>query len=341
MSGRTPTRPQLETKFVKLWKSVNQSAWLFVHNLERTGMAGSSHENFHFGDFDVDLHLGELRRQGIRVPLQEQPFQVLAVLLERRGELVRREELRRHVWPEDTFVEFDHALNTAVKKIRIALGDCADSPCYVETIPKRGYRFIAEVQAPKELPAFEIQPAPDEYASNWKASPKRIALLTLLVLVPLVAVLGWRWRSAAAKPIVLAVLPLEDWSDDAHQGLICDGITQELITQAAKIEPSRLAVVPSAASLRYRQTTKTVAEVARELHADYLVHGNLRRSDRQLRVSIELIRVSDENRVWGDDFNREVGDSLALETEVAAAIAGKLKSALFPDEKSGANDSVP
>jgi len=293
-------------------------------------MAGSNHESLHFGDFDVDLRLGELRRQGTRVPLQEQPFQVLAVLLERRGELVRREELRRHVWPEDTFVEFDHALNTAIKKIRIALGDCADSPRYVETIPKRGYRFIAAVQAANELPTFEIPTTEDEHARSWKASTKRIALWTLLVVVPLAGVLGWHWRSVAAKPIVLAVLPLEDWTDDAHQGLICDGITQELITQAAKIAPSRLAIVPSAASLRYRQTTKTVAEVARELHADYLVHGNLRRSDRQLRVTIELIRVSDETRVWGDDFNREVGDSLVLETEVAASIAGKLKSALFP-----------
>ena len=293
-------------------------------------MVGSDRESFSFGDFEVDLRLGELRRHGTRVPLQEQPFQVLAVLLQRPRELVRREELRRQVWPEDTFVEFDHALNTAIKKIRIALGDCADSPRYVETIPKRGYRFIADVHATQELPAtFEVEATRDQHASGWKSSSKRIATLTLLLLVSFAAVLGWRWRSAAEKPIVLAVLPLEDWSEGAHQGLVCDGIMQELITQSAKIEPSRLAIAPSAASLQYRQTTKSVAEVAHELHADYLLHGNLRGSGRQLRVSIELIRVSDESRVWGDDFNREVGDSLALETEIAAAIAGKLKSALF------------
>jgi DNA-binding winged helix-turn-helix (wHTH) protein/TolB-like protein len=293
-------------------------------------MAGSERDNFSFGDFEVDLPLGELRRGGSRVPLQEQPFQVLAVLLQRPGELVRREELRRQVWPEDTFVEFDHALNTAVKKIRIALGDCADSPRYIETIPKRGYRFIADVRATQEIPTtFEVEAAREEHAGRWKASTKRIALLTFLIPASLAAILGWHWRGAAEKPLVLAVLPLEDWSDDAHQGLICDGIMQELITQSAKIEPSRLAVVPSAAALHYRQTKKTVAEVAHELHADYLLHGNLRRSDRQLRVTIELIRASDQSRVWGDDFNREVGDSLALETEIAAAIAGKLKSALF------------
>jgi len=292
-------------------------------------MVGSNHENIYFGDFEVDLRLGELRRNGARVPLQEQPFQVLAVLLQRPGELVRREELRRQVWPQDTFVEFDHALNTAVKKIRIALGDCADSPCYVETIPKRGYRFVAQVRS-KDEPEAKVEPVLNGSGRKWLASTRRIAILTALLFVSVAGLLGWRWRTAAQKPIVLAVLPLEDWSDDAHQGLICDGIMQELITQSAKIEPARLAIVPSAASLQYRHTAKTVSEVAHELHADYLVHGNLRRSDRQLRVTIELIRVSDESRLWGDDFNREAGDSLALEAEIAAAIVGKLNSALFP-----------
>jgi TolB-like protein/DNA-binding winged helix-turn-helix (wHTH) protein len=303
-------------------------------------MATSNHEDIHFGEFEVDLRLGELRRHGARVPLQEQPFQVLAVLLERPGELVRREELRRQVWPEDTFVEFDHALNTAVKKIRIALGDCADSPCYVETIPKRGYRFIAQVCS-KDEPEGKVEPVPNPWPGRWPASSRRIAILTALLFVSVAALLGWRWRTAAAKPIVLAVLPLEDWSDDAHQGLICDGIMQELITQSAKIEPARLAIVPSAASVQYRHTTKTVAEVAHELHADYLVHGTLRRSERNLRVTIELIRARDEARLWGDDFDREVGDSLVLEAEVAAAIVSNLNSALFPAQNPTSTASGP
>ena len=202
-------------------------------------MAGLNHENFTFGDFEVDLRLGELRRRGEKVPLQEQPFQVLAVLLQRPGELVRREEVRRQVWPEDTFVEFDHALNTAIKKIRIALGDCADSPTFVETIPKRGYRFVAEVRAQDKPPAtVQLLHSQQPFAKAANVTARSIAILCLLLLVSLVVLLGWGWHSEADRPIVLAILPLEDWSDDTHQGLICDGIMQELITQTARIEPS-------------------------------------------------------------------------------------------------------
>ena len=155
-------------------------------------MAGEQSENFTFGDFEVDLRLGELRRQGQKVPLQEQPFQVLAVLLQHPGELVRREEVRRQIWAEDTFVAFDHALNTDVKKIRIALGDCADCPTYVETIPKRGYRFIADVRVKTDslatLDQAFFNSAPGE---SRTPTAKHALLLCLFLLASLVALLGW------------------------------------------------------------------------------------------------------------------------------------------------------
>jgi len=142
-----------------------------------------------------------------------------------------------------------------------------------------------------------------------------------------------QWRSArdaADKRTVLAVLPLEDWSDDSSHGLLCEGITQELITQSGKVDPARLAVVPRAASAPYRHTAKTVSEVAHELRADYLMEGNLRDDGERVRVTVELIRAKDEARIWGGDFDRETGDSLALESEVAAAITEKAKGALLP-----------
>jgi len=287
---------------------------------------------FRFGLFEADVQAGELRRDGARVSLQEQPFQVLVALLERPGELVWREDLRQQVWPEDTFVEFDHALNTAVKKIRIALGDCANSPEYIETIPKRGYRFLAPVEVVEKAPSHFKEMTAEASAWRWvRRNPVTIALVaTVLLSVALLGMLRRNTaRDAAEKKMVLAVLPLEDWSEDAGHALLCEGITQELITQSGHADPARLAVVPHAASSAYRHTPKTVAEVARELHADYLIEGNLRADDERVRVTVELIRVRDQTRVWGEDFDRETGDSLALESEIAAAITEQAKLALL------------
>jgi len=294
---------------------------------------------FHFADFEADVHAGQLRRDGVRVPLQEQPFQVLAALLERPGELVWREDLRQQVWPRDTFVEFDHALNTAVKKIRIALGDCATSPCYIETIPKRGYRFVAPVKVGPvhggEL--FSAVGRPRRTVRgltslrSWSGSPLHVALAATILLS--VVFLGMRWRAASPhlreEHIAMAVLPLEDWSHDSSGMSLCDGISEELVTELGRVEPSRLTVAPRALTLPYRHTSKTVAEVAHDLHANYLLEGNLRGDGHHVRVTMELIRVRDQARIWGDNFDREAGDPLALESEIADAIAAKVKPVLL------------
>lgn len=289
-----------------------------------------------FGEFEADLRSGELHKNGQRVRLQEQPFQVLAVLLARPGDLVKREELRQQVWPQNTFVEFDHALNTAIKKIRIALEDDAGAPRYVETIPKRGYRFVAEVRKASRSPdprsdagSHAVDPA-----QRHREFPKtRTAVALGLILLLSLVVLGFRSRmsprESAGNRIVLAVLPFEDWSEGAKHASLCEGIAQELITQCGGGDSSGLLVVPRAACLRYRHSSKSIAEIGRELHADYLLEGNVRGDARHVRVTVELIRASDETRVWGDEFNREPGDSLALESELAAAIAGKIRSAIF------------
>jgi TolB-like protein/DNA-binding winged helix-turn-helix (wHTH) protein len=301
---------------------------------------------YRFGLFEADVHAGELRKSGVRVPLQEQPFQVLVTLLQRPGNLVWREELRQEVWPQDTFVEFDHALNTAVKKIRIALGDCANSPEYVETVPKRGYRFLVPVEVaenPQTSKTAEWNTLAKNRAGRWL--PRTWAPIAFFVMVMLTAALALRWsaglRNPGVKRMVLAVLPFQDSSDGSAHASLCDGLTQELIMQAGRAAPSLLAVVPRASSLPYRHTTKTVAEVARELRADYLVEGTLRGNTRRVRVTVELIRVSDAASLWNDDFDRDTGDSLALETEVAASITEKIKYALVGSSQAGPGHPSP
>src|SRR5262250_1179507 len=242
-------------------------------------MRPGSYYVFRFGPFEADVQAGELRKDGVRVPLQGQPFLVLAALIERPGELVWRDDLRHRVWPEDTFVEFDHALNTAVKKIRTALGDCANSPEYVETIPKRGYRFLVPVQVSECSSTRPLEPV-SLWRDPWLGRTAILGAVFAIVLLSR-AWIATSWevfpRLPAPRKMVLAILPLEDWSGDGSHGLLCDGITQEL-------------------------------------KADYLMEGNVRDDGELVRVTVELIRASDKARVWGGDFDRESGDSLALES---------------------------
>jgi TolB-like protein/DNA-binding winged helix-turn-helix (wHTH) protein len=293
-----------------------------------------------FGVFCADLDAGELCKSGWRVHLQDQPFQVLAVLLLRAGQLVTREELRREVWPRDTFVEFDHALNTAVKKIRIAIGDDANAPRYIETIPKRGYRFIAPVQAASDLLSTPVvHPASNETRSRPNLSWPNIALALAMavVVIGLAGVLGLhRLRAGtpfASARVVVAVLPFEDATEDLKLAGLCDGVTQELISQLGRTEPAKLSVAARANVLTYRHSVKSVAQVGAELRADYLIEGSVRRDGRHLRLSAELIRVSDQARIWGDDFDSEDDDTspLIVETDIAKAIVMNVRPALLAE----------
>lgn len=293
-------------------------------------------EVFCFGDFELDTHSGELRRGGNRIALQEQPLAVLIVLLQRAGTLVRREDLRQRVWPENTFVEFDHALNTAVKKIRIALGDCADEPRYVATIPKRGYRFIAAVDGGCAGGDRLTQRAPAQSVGMRQKLTLGVGVVSVVLCF---GFLGMRWRSGLssvdAKPAVLSVLPLQDLSEDSSGGPFGDGLGDELTMQLGRADPAKLAVTSRAAALAYRHTNKTVAEVSRDLHSAYLLEGNIRGNARQVRVCMELIRTSDELQIWSDSFDRDRGDLLALETELSTTISAKVKEALAVETARG------
>ena len=237
-----------------------------------------------FGVFEVDLGARELRKQGVRIKLQEQPFHLLQMLLEHPGEVVTREELQKRIWPVDTFVDFDQGLNNAIKRLREALCDSADSPRYIETVPRHGYRFIG---------------------MTGTSTPGRI-------------------RS-------LAVLPLENLSHDPQQEYFAEGLTEALITTLAKI--GELRVVSRTSAMLYKGVRKSLREIARELEVDTIVEGTVLRAGHRVRITAQLIDPMKETHLWAESYERDLRNVLALQSEVAQAIAREIKVKLTPQER--------
>jgi TolB-like protein/DNA-binding winged helix-turn-helix (wHTH) protein/Flp pilus assembly protein TadD len=279
-----------------------------------------------FGPFEVDLRAGELRKQGSRIRLQDQPLQVLAMLLERPGEMVTHDELRSRLWGSETFVGFEHGLHAAVNKLRSALNDTADRPHYIETIPRRGYRFIGTIDTPLPLPA-----APAD--ATITRSSRRLALFSaaaiLLVLSGAAAVWSYRaGRSTASAPdrLMLAVLPFENLSGDPEQEYFTEGLTEELITGLGKLDPAHLGIIARTSVMKYKRAGVPVRQVSRELGGvNYVLEGSVRRVDARIRVTAQLIRTSDETHVWAETYDRTLGDSFPVQTEIARAVAGTLE----------------
>ena len=293
-----------------------------------------------FGAFEADLRSGELRKHGMKIKLQDQPFQILAMLLECPGEIVPREELRHKLWPADTFVDFDVGLNTAIKRLRDALGDSAESPRYVETLPRRGYRFVAAVERIEDL-TIHSERAPGrrmkalavlQPGKPWIAGGMLAALLVLFVGFNIG---GLRQRflrtSAATKVQSIAVLPLENLSGDPAQEYFADGITEALITDLGKI--GQLRVISRTSVMRYKDTKKSLQEIARELQVDALVEGTVARSGDRVRITANLVQASPEKHLWADSFERELRDVLALQDDVSRAIANGIRVKLTQQEQ--------
>jgi TolB-like protein/DNA-binding winged helix-turn-helix (wHTH) protein/lipoprotein NlpI len=282
-----------------------------------------------FGVFEVDLGTGELRKRGVRLRLQEQPFQVLALLLARRGEVVSREQLRQRLWNEETFVDFDHSLNAAVQRLRESLGDTAENPRFIETLPRRGYRFIAPV---------DIIAADDEARARtrsvWPAAVAGVAAVAFPTLLVLANAGGLRERLfVTAHPIQsIAVLPLENLSANSGDEYFADGITETLTTDLARIGGTGgLRVISRTSTERYRgQHTKTVQEIARELDVDAVVEGAVLRSGNRVRITAQLIQASPEKHLWADSYERDLVDVLALQSDVARAIANEIRIRVAP-----------
>jgi len=303
-----------------------------------------------FGPFEADLRAGELRKHGMKLKLVGQPFEVLAMLLERPGQLVTREELRARLWPTDTFVDFDHGLNAAVNKLRDALSDSAEKPTYVETLPRRGYRFISAVDLPDslglklavpEMPASIDSPAVIAESQIPPRHRYRRVLVTALVLVVVSAVVfgfdlsGVR-RKLLGKPSApriqsIAVLPLENLSKDPEQEYFADGMTDQLITNLAQV--SALKVVSRTSAMRYKGTKKSLSEIARELHVDAVVEGAVMRAGGRVRISAQLIEAPTDHHLWAASYERDLRDVLSMQDEVTRAIVSEVRVKLTAQEQ--------
>lgn len=362
-----------------------------------------------FGSFEADLHTREIRKHGLKLKVQEQPFQVLAMLLARPGELVTREEIRSRLWPQDTFIDFDHGLNAAVRRLRDALNDDAENPRFVETLPRRGYRFIAPVEKLSFAAALqpeagvvsnatvEISRAAETGASSSEKvalnegvnherktdsarvtitanrfaavvepvtpptvmsqtgrqkapipeqlvlqrleearAPKlvKVLLATIVMLgVVIAAFVAYRSESKKAKqPAIrsLAVLPLQNLSGDPAQQYLADGITEELIGRLSGIRDLR--VISRTSVMRFKNTELSVPEIASVLGVDAVVEGSVMREGSRIRVHAQLIRAASDEHFWSESYDRELRDVLAMDADVAQAVANKVQVTMTGEE---------
>lgn len=301
-----------------------------------------------FGVFEADLHAGELRKQGMQIKLQEQPFQILAFLLEHAGEIVTREQLRQKLWPADTFVDVDNSVNAAINRLREALGDSAESPRFVETLPRRGYRFVApvtEVKGSQRDSAAESAnvtlPAQADFWTVGNVSRRRSVAkvsVAVVLVVFLVAASVWTWKKWQARGSLrdsphitsLVVLPLTNLSGDPSQDYFADGMTDELTTDLARI--SSLRVISETSAMRYRGTRPPLRQIAQELDVDAVVEGSVVRSRDQVRITAQLIDAKNDRHLWAQSYDRRGFDVLGLQRDVARAIASQVHLSLTPAE---------
>jgi TolB-like protein len=274
-----------------------RTQWYYSHKgspwrgVGMTTSLSSGRQVVRFGAYEADLRAGELRKNGLRIRLSEQPFQVLTILLEHPGEVVAREELQKRLWPDGTFVDFEQGLNAAVKRLREVLDDSADTPHLIETVPRRGYRFMGSL------------------------------------------------GSSSGRIQSLAVLPLENLSGDPEQEYFAEGLTEALINTVAKI--GALRVTSRTSVMRYRKTDKNVPQIARELNVDAIVEGTVLRSGDRVRISVQLIDAHADTHLWAEGYDRDLRDVLALQSEVARAIAREIRVKLTAVDQARFADARP
>ena len=246
-----------------------------------------------FGTFELDVRSHELHDGSTRVRLQEQPFEILRLMLEHPGDVVTRDEFQRRLWPDGTFVDFEHSLNAAIKRLRAALGDDADQPKFVETVPRRGYRFIAATQD--------------------------------------AGVAAQTTGGAVSPRLRLVVLPFSNLSDDRSQEYFSDGLTEELIAQLGPLFRGKVGIIARWSSMFYKGSPQRVREIGEALHADYLLEGSARREGSRVRITARLVEVATEAYLWSKTYERTVGDGLSVQADVAGRVACSLMKELLPD----------
>ena len=301
--------------------------------VEAMGAASRSVRIYRFGAFAVDVRTGELTNAGRRIPLREQPFQLLLALLDQPGELITREELTSRLWPAGTFVDFDHGLNKAMNHLREALSDSADHPQFIETLPRKGYRFVAPVTQDSQ----EFEPAAPSGSRGRSRLRSRLGILTALVAVIGIAIgaqigVAHSWlagrRAALPRITSLAVVPLENLSNNPEQDYFADGMTDALITDLAKI--GSLRITSRTSVMRYKGTKRSIQDIGRELNVDAVVEGTVTRSGSRVRITAQLIQVSTDMHLWAETYERDVSEILTLQNTVATDIARRIDVVLRP-----------
>lgn len=295
-----------------------------------------------FGLFEVHFGAGELRKQGQLIKLQEKPFQALALLLERAGSIVTREEFRNRLWASDTFVAFDDNLNAAIKRVREALGESAETPRFIETIPRRGYRFIPPVEY---IPRREAQTSgalENGTSENLKLKHvlRRTGFVALLALIALVLLaVGILWRrnqqveQRRTQRVMLAVLPFKNLSGRPDQEYVSDGMTEEMTAQLGRLYPAGLGVIARTSAIRYKNTSQDVRQIGGELGIAYVLEGSVRRDAREMFITAQLIRVADQTHLWAETYERPLQDIFVVQRDVARRVSESLALQLLPSEK--------
>jgi TolB-like protein/DNA-binding winged helix-turn-helix (wHTH) protein len=285
-----------------------------------------------FGGFSLDLSNRELRKGGAPVKLQSQQLQLLALLAGRPGVIVSREEIRRALWDDQTFVDFDQSINFCVNRVRDALGDDPQSPRYIETVPRKGYRFIAPAsQSPngvEQQPPPALQPV--RHTRRWWP----LAATAVLAVAAIALAAKFIPPRLPEKPIQsLAVLPLENLSHDPDQDYFADGMTDELITDLAKI--SALRVISRTSVMQYKGTRKPVPQIARELNVDAVLEGTVMRDRGRVRITAQLIAAQPEKHLWAEKYEGSLTEVLTLQDAVAKAVVNEIQVKLTPREQAG------
>ncbi len=298
-----------------------------------------------FEEFELDLRSYHLDRSGRSLKLERIPMELLVLLVERRGELVTREEIVEKLWGKNAFLDTDNAVNTAVRKIRQTLGDDIEQPRFLQTVSGRGYRFIARVTGP-DVPTGATPVARAEgisaSQSQGEVSGRRYPWKMVVVLAAILsfAIVGGTYlmrsnRSpisrAAHKRVMLVVLPFQNLSNDPDQEYFSDGLTEETITDLGELNPEQLGVIARTSAMAYKYTNKTAGQIGQELGVDYILEGSVRRDGGRARISTQLIRVSDQTHVWAQSFDREIRDFLQVQQELGEAISEQVQITLKPE----------
>ena len=311
--------------------------------------------SYSFLDFELDPNRYELQRKGRNVPLEKIPMDLLILLLEKKGDLVSREEITGRIWGKGVFVDSEGGINTAIRKIRQALHDDPENPRFIQTVVGRGYRFLTPITVVEKSPrglntgsanaAAGGLAAPRELRSpqswiRWAAASALVVFVVVLLGLNVRGSRGWLLGKPAPAAIhSLAVLPLENLSRNPDEEYFADGMTDELITDLAQI--GELRVISRTSVMRFKGARKPLPEIARELNVDAVVEGTVERYADRVRVRAQLIRAADERHLWAESFERGPQDILALQSEVASAIARQIQVKLLPGPRGAARPVKP